>query len=74
MTDSLGLEMPIPEVEAQAIAPSPEQVLKDSLRWALVRLSQLQGGRLDPIRLKEGIDRLADSRKPMQQLKDMSFR
>ena len=71
MTDSLGLEMPIPEVEPQAIAPSPEQVLKDGLRWALVRLSQLQGGRLDPIRLKEGIDRLADSRKPMQQLADI---
>jgi ATP-binding cassette subfamily C protein LapB len=71
MTDSLGLEMPIPLVEAQTSPTSPEQVLNDGLRWALQRLSQLQGGRLDPIRLKEGIDRLADSRQPMQQLTDI---
>ena len=71
MTDSLGSEMPNPLVEAQASPASPEKVLNDGLRWALHHLSQLQGSRLDPIRLKEGIDRLANSRQPMQQLTDI---
>ena len=71
MTDSLGSEMPNPLVESQASPASPEKVLNDGLRWALHHLSQLQGSRLDPIRLKEGIDRLANSRQPMQQLTDI---
>ena len=71
MPNSLGLEMPVPMQEVQPPSPSAAEVLKDGLRWALLRLSQLQGGLLDPIQLKEGIDRLADSREPMQQLKDI---
>jgi ATP-binding cassette subfamily C protein LapB len=49
-------DLPEDVLWTQASKPESEpQTERKTLQWALLRLSQIQGGKLDPLRLKDGV-------------------
>lgn len=49
-------------------APDAAQLSKMQLLWAMQRLGQMQGGQIDPMQLRTGIDQLASEQPAMKQL------
>ena len=48
--------------------PDPAELALQQMAWALQRLGQLQGGQIDPLQLKAGVERLPTSVQPTQAL------
>ncbi len=59
--------------QQQSEPPSAHDLEKQQLQWAMQRLCQMQGGQLDPMRLKSGIETLLPEMSAQQSLATLCY-
>ena len=68
MTITLDDQTDAQALNQQSDSTPAHDLEKQQLQWSLMRLCQMQGGQLDPIRVKSGIDQLLPSTPAQQKL------